>query len=416
MSRSPKSVRNGKPPHAQSSVVPPEHQTDKPWRRRASPLARQALAWWVALVMYGSLYPMTGWTDIGVGPFAYLSAPIPRWLTPFDLITNVLGYVPLGVFVVLAVYPRLRGASAVLAALLSGVILSGAMEAVQTYLPTRVASNLDLATNAVGALIGGVVAAPFVGALLDRGWLRRKRFQWFERHSGKSIALLLLWPLAQMYPQPFLLGIGDWPRRIWDLADPATTDAILDFVPGLSAFADAFPDALASWTDSHVWEAIITTLGVLGAGLFASLPIRAQAPRYRLIYGMLISALVVKTVANGVQSSGDWRNWFDWTTDGAITGLLAGALILPFFLRQRLRSRALWASATLLVSLLLVNLLPLNPYWPGVQMSWRQGEYRHLNDLAQWLAGVWPYAALLWLAASAERDWLSAQARRRRPH
>lgn len=413
--RPPRPVRTSKPVTAKPPVVSPEHMADKPWRRRASPLARQALAWWIALVVYGSLYPMSGWTDIGVGPFAYLAAPIPRWLTLFDLVTNVLGYVPLGVFVVLAVYPRLRGASAILAALLAGILLSGTMEAVQTYLPTRVASNLDLATNALGALIGGFITVPFVGALLDRGWLRRKRFQWFERHAGKAIALLLLWPVAQMYPQPFLFGIGDWPRRIWDLADPTTTGAILDFIPGLNALADALPDALASWTDSHVWEAIITTLGVLGAGAFASLPIRATAPRHRLIYAMLCSAVLIKTVVNGLQSAGDWRNWFDWMTDGAVAGLLAGALILPVILRLGMRIRAVCAFIALLLSLLLVNLLPLNPYWPGVQIGWQQGQYRHLNDLAQWLSGVWPYAALLWLAASAERAWLSGQARRRRP-
>ena len=47
------------------------------------------------------------------------------------------------------------------------------MEAVQTYLPTRVASNLDLAANALGALLGAAMMSPATGALLDRGLLRR---------------------------------------------------------------------------------------------------------------------------------------------------------------------------------------------------------------------------------------------------
>src|SRR5436305_183795 len=82
---------------------------------------------------------------------------------------------------------RWRGALAVCAAFLGGALLSGAMESIQTYLPTRVASNLDLAANALGALVGGVLVAPGTSALLDRGLLRRIRFTWFERHAAYVI-------------------------------------------------------------------------------------------------------------------------------------------------------------------------------------------------------------------------------------
>ena len=58
------------------------------------------------------------------------------------------------------------------------------MEAVQTYLPTRVASNLDLAANALGALLGAAIMSPATGALLDRGLLRRSRLLWFERDTA----------------------------------------------------------------------------------------------------------------------------------------------------------------------------------------------------------------------------------------
>ncbi|MEM5979678.1 hypothetical protein J4V91_26730, partial [Escherichia coli] len=49
----------------------------------------------------------------------------------------------------------------VLLAMLAGLLLSGAMEAIQTYLPTRVSSNVDLATNTLGALLGRLVMLPF---------------------------------------------------------------------------------------------------------------------------------------------------------------------------------------------------------------------------------------------------------------
>ena len=381
--------------------------TDKPWRRRGSPLARQALGWWVALVVYGSLYPLSGWTDNGVSPLAYLTAPIPQWLTAFDLLTNVLGYVPLGILVVLAVYPGLRSYGAVGVAVLTGAVLSGTMEAIQTYLPTRVASNLDLATNTLGALVGAVLALTFTGALLDRGVLRRLRFEWFERHAGKAISLILLWPFAQMFPQPFLFGIGDWPSRLWLRVDPSIHDTVLGTVPSLAGI----PGLLAALADSHVWEAIITTLGVLSGGLLASLPMRQHAPRVRLILLLLIVTLLIKTAVNALQSAGDT---FDWLTGGAVAGLIVGTLLTLSAVRLRHSFRAAIAFFALLSVLLLVNLLPLNPYWSGVQSGWRGGQYRHLNDLAQWLASVWPYVSIAWMMGSAEHALLTRRARRLR--
>ena len=190
--------------------------TVKQWQRRPSTFARQALGVYAALVVYGSLYPFSGWRSLGLGPFAYLTDPLPQYLTAFDVVTNVLGYMPFGALVVLALYPRWRGALAVGAAFLGGALLSGAMEAIQTYLPTRVASNLDLAANALGALLGAVLTAPATSMLLDRGLLRRIRFIWFERDAAYVLGLSALWPFATMFPAPFLFALGDLPRVLWD--------------------------------------------------------------------------------------------------------------------------------------------------------------------------------------------------------
>ena len=96
-----------------------------------------------------------------------------------------------------------------------GALLSGTMEAVQTYLPTRVASNLDLAANALGALLGAAIMSPATGALLDRGLLRRLRLLWFERDRAALACLVAAWPFATMYPAPRLFGLGNWPRALW---------------------------------------------------------------------------------------------------------------------------------------------------------------------------------------------------------
>ena len=116
-----------------------------------------ALAW-LGLVVYGSLHPFAGWRDTGVSPFAFLEGGWPRYWTVFDLAANVAVYLPLGFFLGLAL-SRLRGrfTGMALATLLAGAISFG-LESVQTWLPSRVPSNLDLACNTLGGLLGALWA------------------------------------------------------------------------------------------------------------------------------------------------------------------------------------------------------------------------------------------------------------------
>ncbi|AET87995.1 VanZ family protein [Burkholderia sp. YI23] len=384
--------------------------TIKQWQRRPSAFSRQALAAYAALVVYGSLYPFSGWRSLGLSPFAFLADPLPQYLTAFDVVTNVLGYMPLGALIVLALYPRFRGTLAVGAALAGGALLSGSMEAIQTYLPTRVASNLDLAANAFGALLGGVLIAPATSALLDRGLLRRIRFTWFERDAAYVIGLTALWPFAAMFPAPYLFGGGDLPRVLWDALDPAMQDAILAWTPA-SWDVESWPDRLGALLPDDAWEALITSTSLFAALVLATLLTRARAPRIRLMLGLVALTLFAKAGATFLQSRAGLT--FDWATDGALEGIavatLAGALAvsLPRGLRAAL------AGGALVVSLALVNLLPVNPYFDIVLADWRQGRYLHFNGLAHWLAWVWPYAALGWLASSAERALLARRRARK---
>jgi len=126
---------------------------------RASPLARILFAVYVLLTVYASLYPLEGWRDHGLSPFAYLDAPWPRYVTSFDLALNLVGYAPYGFLCVVALEPRLRGAGAFGAATGSAFVLSLVLEAAQSYLPARVAMNLDVLCNLAGAAAGAVLAA-----------------------------------------------------------------------------------------------------------------------------------------------------------------------------------------------------------------------------------------------------------------
>ena len=111
----------------------------KHWQRRPSALSRQALAVYTLLIVYGSLYPFSGWRSLGIGPFAYLTDPLPQYLTAFDVITNVLGYMPFGALAVLALYPRYRG-----------VLAAGATSAAPSNAPSALAVRSRFDATRVG--------------------------------------------------------------------------------------------------------------------------------------------------------------------------------------------------------------------------------------------------------------------------
>ena len=90
------------------------------------------------LVAYASLYPFSGWRDVGLSPLAFLNGPWPRYVTAFDITVNVAGYLPFGLLAVLAIYPRLAPTAAALLAVAAAAALSILLEAAQSYLPARV--------------------------------------------------------------------------------------------------------------------------------------------------------------------------------------------------------------------------------------------------------------------------------------
>ena len=77
----------------------------------------------------------------------------------------------------------------------------------QQFLPERVPSLKDLVLNAAGASAGALLAA----AVQSTGWVDRwqaLREGWFARDSALALLLLLLWPVALLFPAPVPLGLG----------------------------------------------------------------------------------------------------------------------------------------------------------------------------------------------------------------
>ena len=113
---------------------------------------------YAALIVYASLYPFAEWRDQGIWPWAFLVAPLPRYWTWFDVVANVMGYVPLGFLLALAFMRSGRGRRAVLWATVLVALLSLLLETLQGFLPMRVPSNVDWALNVAGGWLGACLA------------------------------------------------------------------------------------------------------------------------------------------------------------------------------------------------------------------------------------------------------------------
>jgi VanZ family protein len=364
---------------------------DRPWVRRVSPFARLAWIAYGVLIAYSGLTPWTGWRDLGVSPFAYLTAPLPAYVTQFDLLVNVLAYLPLGALGVLALYPRARGAVAIAVSLATAIALSGSVEALQTYLPRRVPSNLDLATNTLGALLGAAVASPLAEPLLDRGRLMQLRARWFVGDGAPLLLVIALWPLAQIHPSPMLFGngharglfaqIADWFGATW---------------PTLGADGSVIAPA-----EFVLAEAIVVCAAVLATGLAAAALMQRQAPRWRLLLALIATALFAKMLSYGVLFGSEHA--FAWWTPGAFGGLTVGVLALLAAAIGGARAQMWLALLAACVLIVAVNVVPDNPYYIAWLQPWRRPRLEHFNALAQWLAIAWPYLLLFALCARVVR-------------
>lgn len=336
-----------------------------------SPLARYLAVAYALLVAYASLHPFTGWRDTGAPVLGFLAAAWPRYHTGFDLAANILAYVPLGFLIVPALAPRLGVAAAALLAALAGGALSFGVETLQNFLPSRVPSNIDLACNAIGAMIGAAAGMNWGRALTDGGRLHRLRTRLVVQGRGADFGLVLLglWLLAQLNPELLLFGTGDL-RALLEL-------------PALPYSARRFA----------VIEAGVAAGGVLAAGLICWSLLREH--RRWIPAALLAAALLVKVFASMLLLSA--AQFVHWITPGNAAGLAAGTLVLLAATHLPPLGQRMLAALALLFATALVNLAPENPYLTASLAIWQQGHFLNFNGLTRLVSSLWPFAALPYL-------------------
>ncbi|WP_443115719.1 VanZ family protein [Herbaspirillum seropedicae] len=359
-----------------------------------SAFARVSLLVYALLIVYASWYPFSGWRDLGIKPFDYLWARLPYYWTGFDVWTNVAGYAPLGLLLVLAMHPHLRPWWAVLPATLAGVLLSVCMEAGQTYLPTRVPSNLDLLTNAAGVTLGALLGAACSRTFLHESRLLLVRQRWFPAEASRGLAVAGLWPLALIYPQNHLFGLGN-------------------LVPPLSGFfsdlLDTPIDLATTWLNNaqlsaeQYWlaDVIVTACGLTGAALLVLQLLRRQAPRRRLVALYLLACIAAKSLACALFFAP--QNAFVWISPSAVGGIMLGTMMIAGLSWAPPTAQRRVAGLALFLSLVVTNAVPANPYYLSTLETWVQGKFLNFDGAAQFLSVIWPFLALWVLYHPAHR-------------
>jgi VanZ family protein len=355
-----------------------------------------ALAY-AALVVYASVYPATGWR-VPAGPAAlWLRLPWPAWFPTFDIVSNLLGYLPLGALLSIA---ALRGGAGRLAALATAVagaaLLSYALEVLQQLSPVRVPSLLDFALNVAGAFAGALLALGLHALGVLERW-QTLRDRWFVRHSAVALTLLLLWPVGLLFPPPVPLGLG----QIWDEARVATlaTVAGTPWADDARAFVAASADREPL---SRFGESLVIALGLLAPCLVAYAVAHPGWRRLGLAAGAVLIAVGTTTLSTalnfGPEHALTW--WTPATGPGLVAGLVAALLCMA--LSRRLAAGFGLIALTALV--VVVAAAPADPYHAQSLQAWQQGRFIRFHGLAQWVGWLWPYAAIGWLLSRLGRD------------
>ncbi len=340
----------------------------------------------ICLVVYASLYPFAEWRDQGISPFVFLTAPLPKYWTGFDVAANLGGYMPLGFLLALSALRSGRIKWAVTVAVLASGLLSLGMESLQSYLPRRIPSNVDLVLNIAGAWTGACIAWALEAlGIVDR-W-SRFRARWLARDARGALVLLMLWPIALLFPASVPMGLGQVLERLEialaeALADtpflawlPVREIELQPLVPGSElmcvALGALIPCLLGYSVIRAIWQRAVFSLVILSMGIGAS------ALSAALSYG----------------PDHAWA-WLDLPVQAGLWLAVVLAIVLLPLGRRGAAAFALLALAT---HLALLNQAPASAYFAQTLQTWEQGRFIRFHGIAQWLGWFWPYAALLYL-------------------
>ena len=338
------------------------------WMEQPLPLARLVALGFALLIAYASLNPFEFNLDTPVDLWAWLFAPLPKYITLFDVGANILGYMPFGFLMIFAVFPKFTKWRALLVTLACGMVLSGILESLQIWIPRRVPSNLDWWANSLGTMIGGLFALPIRPVWLSGGAIDQYRHAWFGKRLSFFI-LFLLFPWAQIYPQNAWLGMGD-------LGFDSTRISMYWNLP----------------TNHAAQEILITVISMIGVAGCFFYSMRTLAPKLRLFISLIFWSIIIKSFITGAQFG--LEQAFNWLTVSSLIGMLLGGFVIWLIVGRSSQFHWRIAVTALFAMVVMTNLLPINPYHQQIADALPKGRLTHFIGLLEWLSWIWPAMAI----------------------
>lgn len=354
------------------------------YRSSAWPLAAAC----VCLIVYASLHPFTGWEPPRPEvDWWRLAVPRPNYVTRFDLVVNLLAYLPLGLLIAGGLLRAQRTYAAAFAtALLAGSALSYGLETLQHWLPLRVPSLVDWALNSAGAALGALAMLLLhaVGAL--DGW-QRWRERWLLRGRGVGLTLLLLWPFGLLFPPPLPFGLGQVLLRAREL--------LIDVLEGTAWDGWLRPGPAPSTPLAPGVELLAIAAGLLAPCLLAYALTRPGLRRLALPLGALTLGVAATTLSTALNFGPEHA--LTWLTPPVLpaVGVAFGIAVLLAWVRPR--SAAAVALLVISFGVALVNAAPADAYYAASLKAWEQGRFIRFHGLTQWIGWLWPWATLAYL-------------------
>jgi len=337
---------------------------------------------YLLVIVYASLQPFRGWRVPPDEILHFLTAPWPRFITLQDVVVNVGAYVPLGLLLSIGFDTRYGPARGVAAAAGCAALLSLMMEMTQMFLPIRIASNVDLLANTLGALVGALGARLLAPTRALGARLHDMRHRLFEEGMTADVGfvIVLLWLVTQFHPTAQLFGTG---------ALRATID-----LPAYSAHTPLL--AFAS-------EAVVVMFNLLGIGLLLAALMRGASRPMPVIASAVGAALAVKvfTAVALLQASAPVA----WFTPGVAAGLAAGWVLLFAAVRLPHPAQLAVAAVCIGIATAAINLAPDNPYQnvPPRLLARGASHFLSFSGIVRALSELWPLLAVGYLAYALSR-------------
>jgi VanZ family protein len=328
--------------------------------------------WFIAiayalLIAYGSLFPLSGWRSPPGDVFAYLGMGIP-YLGRSDFVLNVLVYIPVGLFFLIAFRRSFGSGTAVLLATLTGILLSFSMETLQVFLPNRSPGIIDLITNTMGTFFGALLSHLAHGKTSTGQRLHALREHYFLQGSWVNMGLLILglWALMHLSPIVVTLDMGKIRQGLaptWHLLqDPS-------LFRGYSFFS--------------------SFMFFIGLNITVRQMVKPGRPAIALFFFFSLAVLLAKVFVISRQISPE-----------QILALLAATLFTSFLTNPRTNAASRMAVIAIGLGYIISQLAPSTDIvYTSTTFNWIpfKDQNANLNGISSILENIWPFMAIGYL-------------------